>query len=184
MLYSVSHGTIPIKLEVAKDHLKVTGQVDDALITGLLTDIATYAESETGRSYRTNTWTLLLDTFVDRICLRKSPVASITSIKYLVSDSLVTIATSVYYLKKSRGFSEILLSDDQSWPTDMDTIEHGIEIIFVTDVDREVERAKTAMLKHLANLYQNRGDYNVSDSAKQSGAKALYDQPGMKIVRV
>lgn len=185
-MYSLtSAGTHPIKLDVAKAHLKVETPEDDALITNLLSTVLAYAESETGRDYRANTWTLLVDEFKDRICLRKSPIASITSIKYTVTTTHdTTIATSVYYLKKGRQFSEILLQADQTWPTDLAEVEHGIEIVFATVADRNLERAKAAMLKHLAHLYQNRGDCDPVDSAMKSGAKALYDQPGMKIARV
>ncbi len=174
-----------VELDVAKAHLKVSTKVDDDLIVNLLRTALEYAESETGRDYRANTWVLLIDEFADRICLRKSPVASITRIQYTVAtayDALVSSPT--YYLKKGRQFSEVLLVDGQTWPTDLAKVEAGIKITFTTEADRYLERAKVGMLRHLAHLYQHRGDYEAKGSAIKSGAKALYDQPGMKISRV
>jgi uncharacterized phiE125 gp8 family phage protein len=184
----VTAGTLPISLNTeAKPHLKVESNVDDALITNLLHAVTSYAEASTGRDYRANIWKLWQDDFGadtgGRILLRKCPVNSITSIKYMVS-TLQTIADTVYYLKKGSVWSEILLKEDQEWPSDMDDVESGIEIIFATVAHRQTERAKMGMLKHLAHLYQNRGDCDVSDAAAKSGADEVYRGPGMKIVRI
>jgi uncharacterized phiE125 gp8 family phage protein len=181
-------GPVPISLSVGKAHLKVETKVDDALITNLLHMVTSYAEASTGRDYRANTWVLYQDDFGadtgGRILIRKCPIDSITTVVYTVDGSLTEIASSVWYLKKSRQWSEILLKEDQEWPDDLDDIEAGIVITFVTEADRHVERAKTGMLKHLAHLYQNRGDCDVVDAAEKSGANTIYRGPGMKIVRV
>lgn len=169
-------GTLPITKESAKSYLKLETDADNATIQDMVATVVQFAERYTGRDMRPKTWKLWLDCFEDRILLRKSQVNSITSVKYMVDDSLVTIATSVWYLKKGYQFSEILLKASQVWPTDIDEVESGIEIIFVTQEPRNIETYKTGMFEHLAYLYQNRGDCDVESAAKKSGATEKYDQ--------
>jgi uncharacterized phiE125 gp8 family phage protein len=174
-------GVMPVTLAEAKAHMKVTSDEDDDLITALIEAVTQWAEAYTGRDSRENVWTLTIDEFEDRIELRRSPVASITSVKYIVSGSPVTISSSVYYLKKGHQWSEILLQEDQTWPTDLDEIEAGIEIEFKTEAPRHLGRMKAGMLQHIALLYENRGDCDA-DTAKSSGATLLYDQ--FRIARI
>lgn len=170
------NGDSPITLERAKGYLKVDGSDDNVVIQDLIATATQFGERYTGIDYRVKTWKLVFDEFEDRILLRKSKVATITSIKYLVDDSLVTIDSAVYSLKIGTQFSEVLLASDQSWPTDMDEVEAGIEIIFVTGIPRYIEEYKTGILNHLAYMYQNRGDCDAEEAAKKSGATEKYGQ--------
>lgn len=169
-------GTLPITLDEAKSYLRVETATDDVIIQEMIAAVVQFAERYTGRDMRIKTWQLVLDCFEDRILLRKSQIASITSIKYTVSGSLATIADTVYYLKAGYQFSEILLQEDQVWPTDMDEVEAGIQIIFVTQIPRYIEQYTIGALEHLAFLYQNRGDCEVNAAALKSGATEKYDQ--------
>ena len=170
-------GSVCVSLTEMKSYLKGPASADDALISSMLVAANTWGQNYTGREFTANTWTLLTDAFADRICLNRAPVDTITFVKYLVSGSQVTIATTVYYLKNNLQFSEILLQEDQSWPTDLDEIEHGIEIEFVTEAYRDSDAIKTAIMRHVAFWYQNRGDCsNCADAAKGSGVTVIYDQ--------
>ncbi len=177
-LYALSAaGTVPVSLADMKAYMKVTASSDDALITSMLSAATTWGEKYTGREFRPNTWRLLKDAFEDRICLRRAPVASITSVEHLVAGSLVTVAGSVYYLKKSLQFSEILLNEDEDWPTDTDEREQVIEIVFVTASYRDADAIASAIKRHVAFWYANRGDcVGSADAANKSGATMLYDQ--------
>jgi len=156
--------------------MKVTSNADDAMINLLIDSATEFGEKYTGREFRANTWKLLLDLFGDRITLNRNPVASIATVKHLVSDSLVTVASSVYYLKDGVQCAEILLKENQAWPTDTDDREQAIEIIFVTEAYRSDKNIDIAILEHVAFMYSNRGDCTVKDSAKSSGATSFYDQ--------
>jgi uncharacterized phiE125 gp8 family phage protein len=177
-------GAVPVLLADMKLYMKVTAAADDDLITSMLAAATTWGENYTGREFRANTWTLLTDDFSDRMCLYRAPVATITTIKYLVSDVLTTIANTVYYLKKNLQFAEILLKEDQLWPTDIDAREQAIEIEFVTESYRDTDAIATAIMRHVAYWYKNRGDCGSSssagcscgDAAKGSGVTAIYDQ--------
>jgi uncharacterized phiE125 gp8 family phage protein len=169
-------GTLPISLKQAKAYLKVDSTTDDSVIQDLIATVFQFAERYSGRDMRAKTWQLVLDCFDDRILLRKSEVSSITSVKYSVSGTLDTISSAVYYLKAGHQFSEILLQEDQAWPSDIDEIEAGIQIIFDTKTPRYITQYKVGALEHLAFLYANRGDCDVSVAALKSGATEKYDQ--------
>jgi len=184
-------GTLPINLKVAKSYLKVDNKVDDQIIQDMIAAVVQFGERYTGRDFRIRTWKLIFDSFEDRILLRKSQVASITTVQYTLSGSLVTIASTVYQFVEGYQFSEVVLRFDQVWPSDGDEIDAGIEIEFKTKIPRNLEQYKVATLKHLAWLYQNRGDCVVGSSIRggavgqalvSSGASQLYDQG--RIVRV
>ena len=141
-----------------------------------------YGESYTGRAFRVQTWTLLIDSFANRIVLNRNPIDTITTVKYILSGTLTTIASTVYYLKKGVQCAEVLLREDQDWPTDLDEIEHGIEVIFTTVAYRNISQIKDALYRHIAYLYANRGDCDTKSAGKASGADAIYDQ--FRIARV
>jgi len=70
----------PVSLEEAKTHLRVSHNLDDTYIQGLITLARQEYERITGRALITQTWKLGLDWFPGIIYLPKYPVQSITSI--------------------------------------------------------------------------------------------------------
>lgn len=173
----VSSAASPVVLADMKTYLKISSASDDTLIQSLI-DVATeYGEIYTGRSFRAQTWQLLLDEFDYRIKLRRSPVDAIVSVKYSLANVMTTIAAATYYLKTLQQFSEILVSDGYDWPTDIDNIEQGIEVNFTTAAyDKAAERIQEAIKLHVAYLYANRGDCDdAAKAASASGASMLYD---------
>ena len=173
----VSAAASPVTLAVMKSYLKITSTADDTLIQSMIDAATEWGEKYTGRDFRAITWKLLLDCFTDRIELRRDPVASVTAVKHLVSGSLVTVDSTVYYLKKLVQSSEILLNEDQAWPTDSDNREQTIEIEFVTEGYRCQESIIDAIERTVAFWYRNRGDCpGASDAARRTGATIIYDQ--------
>ena len=179
-------GKLPVGLAEMKECLKLpsTPGPEDDFISLLLEASTQDVEKALGRrEIRARIWTLLQDDFEDRILLRRDPVASITSVEHLVSGSFVAVASSVFYLKKSHTFSEILVSDGQSYPTDTDTIEHGIKIIFLTEPHRCTDIAKTAIKRQVTFMRQNRGDCDPSNSREAleaSGAEGMLSRLTIK----
>ena len=170
-------GAVPVSLVDMKAYMKVTSDSDNDLITSMLSAATTWGENYTGRDFRANTWKLDTDAFASRMPLRRAPVASITTVKHLVSDALETVDAVVYYLKKYTQFAEILLNVDKSWPTDTDEREQVIEIVFVTEAYRDIDAIKTAIKRCVIFWYQNRGDCSdIKQAVKGSGVTAIYDQ--------
>jgi uncharacterized phiE125 gp8 family phage protein len=181
----VSQDSAPVSLADMRNYLKIPASVttDDALITALIDAATEYGEKYTGRSFRVQTFNLLLDEFSSRICLRRSPVDAITHVKHLVSDVQVTVATTVYYLKIRQQWSEILLADGEEWPDDTDEREQAIEIQFTTTKYAKADSLiDAAIMRHVAYIYMNRGECedcsganNIYDAGAKSGANALYN---------
>ena len=94
-------------------------------------------------------------------------------------DVLTTIDSSIYYFTDNNEYSSILVKDGQSWATDADNRKQAIKITFVSGygatADDVPQGIKTAMLAHIANMYENRGDCSDCDIAfKNSKAASLY----------
>ena len=175
-------GTMPVSVEQFHQHIGLSDTMTsgDAVIARMIATATVWGEKYTRRDFRDNVWELTLDEFTDRICVRRDPVVSITSITYLVNDVETTVDASLYYLKKNVQTSEILLEDGASFPTDGDgaTIskEGSIKITFVTEPYSCEGALAQAVNEHVANMWSERGDCPVGDAAKNSGATAIYDQ--------
>lgn len=173
----VSVEASPVSLAPMKAYLKITAAADDTIIQAMIDAATEWGEKYTGRDFRAITWDLLLDKFTDRIELRRDPVDTITTVKHLVSGSLVTVDAAVFYLKKLVQSSEILLNEDQEWPTDTDDREQVIEIRFVTEGYRCQDSIIDAIERMVAFWYRNRGDCpNVKASAEGAGVTPILDQ--------
>lgn len=179
-----SSDTAPVSVSDMKSYLKDPPATDDTLIQVLINAVTKDGEKYTRRSFRIQTFTLLLDAFANPIELRRFPVDAITFVKYLVSGSQVTIASSIYWLKNLQQKSEIRLDIDQEWPTDIDEREQGIEIEFTTTEYAEyADEITLAIYRHVAYLYSNRGDCeDLETTGKISGANGIYDQ--FRVARV
>ncbi len=204
----ISAGASPVSLATMKSFLKITNTVDDALIQVLIDAATEFGEKYTGREFRANQWKLLLDSFFDlsnsrhhdrhnslefktltlgrissRIMLNRDPVDVVDSVQHLVDTDLVTVDSSIFYLKKNTQDSEILLFENQEWPDDTDNREQAIEILFTTKAYRCINSIIEAIQMHVANLYINRGDCpDAASGAKDSGAIAIYNQ--FRIARI
>jgi hypothetical protein len=180
MLYTRTEpaGVPPIDLIKIKQHLRIRVNKQDALLETYLNAAVTAGEKYTSRDFRANTWTATASEFIELEEIHKAPIDTITSLKYLVSDVLTTIATSVYYFHKCPHWSAVLLQEDQVWPTDIDDRLGGIELIFTTvPTGTYLDEARLGLLKHVAYLYENPGDFqSATDDLKASGAAIHYSQ--------
>ena len=82
----------PISLEGAKNHLKVDGAEDNALISALITTARQFAERDTKRAFITQTWKIYLDSVPTEIEIPKPPLQSVESIKTIsMVESIVDL---------------------------------------------------------------------------------------------
>ncbi|MDH3325168.1 MAG: hypothetical protein OEM38_00460 [Gammaproteobacteria bacterium] len=154
--------------------MKITSSNDDTLIGSMIDNCVRYGEGYTGRDFSIKSWKLLIDTFSSRIHLSRMTVDTVTTIKHLVSNVLTTVSSADYYLKNNASNSEILLIDGASWPTDTDIREQAIEIEFATTVSMDQSVIESAIKKHVSYMYFNRGDCDVGEAARLSGAMNDY----------
>ena len=126
----VTLGPSPVTLIEMKLYLGIANDINDGLIQSLIDVCTSWGELYTARAFRVNEYNLLIDTFATRIELRKNPVDVINSIQYISNAIFVLVDSSIYYLKKGVQISEILLNNNDMWPSDVDEIEQAIKINF------------------------------------------------------
>ena len=169
----------PLTTDEIKLHLKVDFSADDALILRLGKAIRKSLESEMRRQFVTATWELYLDSFEDLIYLEKSPVSSVTSVKYYDSDNNIqTLATTVYETDLVSEPARVALAYSQQFPTIRNRT-NAVVIRFVAgyaDADNVPEDIKEIMLLLISYYYDNRGE-----EMTQARIKALMMSAGWMI---
>ncbi len=108
----------PLTIAEAKLHCRVDGNDDDALITALIVAAREQAEHETGRALVTQTWELVHDAFPEAFVLRRAPIQSVTSLKYLdaASGAEQTLDPADYLLDKDSEPGYVVPAYGKAWP--------------------------------------------------------------------
>lgn len=179
-------GTSQITLAEMKSYLRVTNTVDDSLITNMIATATNWGENYTGRSFNVEDYSLAIYNFTSIIEIRRSPVDAVTSIDYIDTDgNAQVVSTDVYYVKRQRQWSYIILKDGQEWPTDVRDQIDSIDIKFsTTTMQPNLQNlANEAVIRTVAYWYRNRGDCsNCNCAAINAGVTGIYDQ--FRIVRI
>lgn len=108
----------PLTIAEAKLHCRVDGSDEDALITALIVAAREQAEHETGRALVTQTWELVHDEFPEAFVLRRAPIQSVTSIKYLddATGAEQTLDPADYLLDKDSEPGYVVPAYGKAWP--------------------------------------------------------------------
>lgn len=108
----------PVSLPDMKLYLRIDGTTYDTLLTALLGAARDYAQRRQRRAYLTQTWELTLDAFPPMpIELPYSPLATVSSIKYVDSAGAeTTVSSSNYVVDTSSTPGRVALKSDYSWP--------------------------------------------------------------------
>lgn len=108
----------PISLQEAKDHLRVTGTDDDALIESKVTAVRMAVEDFLRRRLVTQTLDWRFDAFPDADCLETPvPIQSVTSIAYTdTAGDLQTWSTALYEVDVYAEPGRIAPVYGETWP--------------------------------------------------------------------
>jgi uncharacterized phiE125 gp8 family phage protein len=107
----------PIHLDEAKDHLLVTGDDQDAVISRIIMAARSDCEDFTGRQFVTATYDLYLDVFPDVIEVPLPPLVSVTSIAYEdTAGDTQTMTSTDYVVDTISEPGLISLAYGESWP--------------------------------------------------------------------
>lgn len=153
----------PLTASEAKDHLLVTHNDDDALITRQIVAARQWVEHYTQRQLVTATWHLSLDRFPtcnERIIeLPKPPAVSVTSIMYYdESGDSQTLASSKYILDSDSEPARIAEAPNQTWPSAQPRI-NAVTVTYTAGYGGEGDvpaALKAAMLLLIGHYYENR----------------------------
>lgn len=169
----------PLDINDLKDHLRVTGDVQDSQISAMGKSARQFAERYQDASFLTQTWTLWLDRFPykDFVKLRRGPVQSITHIKYYdTDDNASTLATTEYMLDAS---DRVVLRYGKTWPADTLRPAKAVEIQYDAGFDSidsllaERGYVVEAVKQIVTHLYENREPVVVGLTANDVPLSAL-----------
>jgi len=181
--------TNPITLTEAKTHLKVDTTADDTFITNLIKSATSSAEEYTNRFFITTTIQQYGDKWDDISNLFKSPVHSVSHIKYVDPDgTLQTLSTNVYFVDDVNKPARIGLKPNQSFPTIIDRL-NAVYVEYrvgtAAGPDEVDEGIRQALLLTIGNWYQNRQAVVTGTIATElpMNAKFLLDQYKIQVCR-
>ena len=179
----------PITLTEAKTHLKVDTTADDTFITNLIKSATSSAQESTNRFFIQTTIQQVGDKWEDISNLFKSPVLSVTNIKYVSTDGiLTTLNSSVYFLDDVNKPARIGLKPNQSYPEIIDRL-NAVQVNYVVGLaagpDEVDEGIRQALLLTIGNWYQNRQAVVTGTIATElpMNAKFLLDQYKIQVCR-
>jgi len=167
----------PVTLIEAKDHLRVDGSDDDALISVLITAASKWAEEYTGRQFVTATWDWFLDGFCPSFSAPLPPLQSVTSIKYLdTAGAEQTLDSATYRVDAVSEPGRIALDYGKTWPSTYSVI-NAVTVRFVSGYGAAAavpEPIRQAMLILIGELYEQRQEsVPASVGAVPFGVRAL-----------
>lgn len=126
----------PVTPEELKEHLRVVGGEHNAYIEALGKAARIAVEADTFRAMVDRTYDLTIDEFWSgHLYLPYPPLDSVSSITYIDEDDATqTVTSSVYTVADTAAedrFGRVYLAEDQSWPTDVESIPRAVTITFV-----------------------------------------------------
>ena len=172
--------TAPVTISEVKDHLVVDHSDDDQYLAGLIDAVVEYLEAVQDRTLVTTTYDLKLDRFPDgngTIELPRSPLASVSSVKYQDLDDVeTTLAASKYTVDTSSTPGRLLPAYDESWPSTRQHV-HDVTVRYVAGYGdpADVPRAhRHEILLRVADLFENREAAVTKRHESSFAAEALF----------
>lgn len=162
----------------AKDFLKVDTTADDTIIDNLVAAATESCQIYTNQYFINTVVTQYSDNWKEFYSLYKSPVSSITHIKYYdTNDSLQTLAASNYILDDTYQPARIGIAVDGELPNVADRI-NAVQVKYTvgygtasTDVP---EGIRTAIILTVGNWYENRQSVITGRTATELPLSSQY----------
>lgn len=156
----------PLSIKKVRRYLRIDEDDDsqDDVLQLLITQARQRCEELTEQCLITQTWELNCEGFFDEFRL-KSPLQSVTHVKYLDLDNVLqTLATTVYQVDTKSPVPRIRLAYNQAWPAAL-PVPNAVRVTFVAGyglTEATVpERIRQRLLAHVGYCYENR--QNVQD---------------------
>lgn len=185
----------PLSTAELKDHLRLDGVEEDALLGALITSARQACETYTRRSLVTQIWKLSLDGWPVRggrepwwdgtregsldqmvetartLALPRGPLQSITSVTVTDADGSRTVVDTSVYTASTGLNGRLALRAGQAWPSATAAVD-AVEIVYVTgfgDSWNDVPASlRHGLLILAAHLYEHREVFPDGDSTMAS----------------
>src|SRR5690606_17347953 len=156
----------PVALAGMKEHLRVTHDSEDALISDLIKAAREELERSTSQALITQGWRLALDGWPRSgiLRLRPSPIASISAVTVFAEDGEgVVLPPDAYQLDSSTNVARLKFKE---MPSNGQRL-NGIEVDFVAGYGDSAEHVPEALKRAMAILvshwFEFRGAYGAKD---------------------
>lgn len=177
---TVGPSTEPVTATEAKNHLRVEVSTDDDLIADMIQAAREYVETHINRAIMPQTVVASADRFRDNMKLPFGGVTSVTSVKYLDSDSAdQTVTSTVYGLDDYAKPAVVYLKDGQDWPTELverNSVRITYQAGYAGSPPDVPTRIKQAILLLVGDMYENREAQiiGVSTTTNETVDRLLY----------
>jgi uncharacterized phiE125 gp8 family phage protein len=176
----------PVSSTELKSQLRITGTDQDTMLDLLISAARQHVEDYLRMQLNTATWILYLDEFPksgECIYIQKSPVTSVTSVKYLESvngTETTLVANTDYVVDIISKPCRIYEAYGKTWPTPRD-IRNSVYIQFVAGYSsdykiysEQYKIIKQAILMVAATMYENPIDETSGTITQQFDLNSLH----------
>lgn len=147
-----------IKLHLRQD--ASVGALEDGYLTRLIRSARQRAEHLTQRALLPQTWGVKLDAFPEAIELERTPVASVTSVKYLDVNNVEQTLSPLDYVVDNFGMAAYIVpAYGKTWPDTYPEI-NAVRVEYVAGYANAAavpECAKDYIFLIVEDAYRNRG---------------------------
>jgi uncharacterized phiE125 gp8 family phage protein len=171
----------PITLVEAKAQARITHTTEDSLLSAYVQTAREAAEAFMARGLLTQTWTLVLEEWADRIWLpMAAPLQSVSSVEYYATDGvLTTLSTSTYTVDTVSRPGRIVRAPAQTWPAlQPDRLDGAVVITYVVGWDTASaipERIKQGVRMYVTYLDCDRDGLVEYGAQARRAAEACWD---------
>ncbi len=156
----------PIDILDVKRHLRITNNDSNMLLETYLKAARMHAEEFTGRAFVQRTYEQKFDAFSDEMWLRRPPLQSVSSVKYIDTSGVEqTLSSDNYDVDTASIPGRINLAYNKNWPTIRDQV-NAVTVTFIAgyqgsgspqDLRANIpHNAILAMLLLIGHFYENR----------------------------
>lgn len=163
----------PIDIGDLKSHIKIDyiDETQENYINFLIDAAVDSAERFTGRSFISQKWKTYRDFPLEFIELRRGTNAVVNSFKYKnTNGTLIAVPLDTYYVKVQDPYSQIILKDTATFPSDVIEEQNCIEIEFTAGYgvtkDTVPPLLRLLLCQHVTWLYENKGNCPVDEIPK------------------
>lgn len=152
----------PITLDEAKAHMYVSITDDDDLIQDMIDTATEQCQNYLSSQLVNATFVQTLDNWQNIICLQRSPISSLTSIKYYDEDNVLqTLDSNMFTLDDFQLPNRLVRNEDTTLPNLKYRV-NAIEITYVAGYTT-IPKPITSWIKiQVSNFYENREQFTVA----------------------
>ena len=172
---------LAVSLAEAKAQVRDLSSSEDALISSYLRTAEQYCEQMTGRAIMRQTWQFTLDAFPEAFELRRTPVASITSIVYWDQEGIEqTLDPAAYTLDNANDYDSAyaLPAYGGQWPSARCQV-NAVALRYLSgwpDAASVPESIKDWIKLQVGTMHQNRSSEGIVQTHALGLADRLLDR--------